>query len=163
MLRRGSGAAVVIATIAVVAAGTALVAVRRRYLVVTVSGASMEPALFDGDRVLVRAGAARTPRRGDVVVLWTPSFQAGRDAPPPGAAPARDGRSIKRVVAVPGDPLPPAAAEACGRPAGTPVPAGRLVVLGDARHSYDSRSWGFLPVERLVGVVVRRLAAYRRW
>ncbi|WP_433371892.1 S26 family signal peptidase [Streptosporangium sp. CA-115845] len=156
MLNRLAGAAVAVTAVA------GLVAARRRYLIVTVNGASMHPTFLDGDRVLVRTGGARTPRRGDVVVLWTPPSEAGWDAPPPSAGPVRNSRSIKRVVAVPGDPLPRAAEEACGRPAGTPVPTGRLVVFGDARHSYDSRSWGFLPVERLVGVVVRRLPSHRR-
>ncbi|MFG1949184.1 signal peptidase I [Nonomuraea sp. NPDC048826] len=140
-----------------VAAG--LLAVRRRYLVITVNGGSMSPAFTDGDRVLVRRVTGRPPHRGDVVVLRTPSS----------SGPARGGWSIKRVVAVPGDPLPEAAVDACGIPAGTPVPARRLVVFGDALDSYDSRTWGFLSAEDLVGVVTRRLSSRpdpgrpRRW
>jgi signal peptidase I len=45
-----------------------------------------------------------------------------------------------------------------GAAAGTPVPAGQLVLLGDNRAaSTDSRHWGYAPVDRVLGVVVRRL------
>ncbi|GGO77880.1 S26 family signal peptidase [Nonomuraea cavernae] len=142
-----------------VAVAVGLLAVRRRYLVITVNGASMRPAFTDGDRVLVRRATIRLPARGDVVVLRTPPPRAGWNGSPSSRSPARRGWSIKRVVAVPGDPLPEAAVDACGRPAGTPVPAGRLVVFGDALDSYDSRTWGFLPAEHLVGVVTRRLTS----
>lgn len=66
---------------------------------------------------------------------------------------------IKRVAAVPGDPVPrdevPALAdvpEACVLP-------GKLVLLGDNPDvSYDSRRAGYFPAERVLGVVVRSLS-----
>jgi signal peptidase I len=39
------------------------------------------------------------------------------------------------------------------------VPAGQLVLLGDNHFlSYDSRSVGYIPADRLVGVVLRPVA-----
>lgn len=132
---------------AVLVAGAAIAAVRGRYLVVAVRGPSMRPTYDHGDQVLVRRVAAATLRRGHVVVV--------RRA---GSA----GHMVKRIVAAPGDHIPEDAAAACGQPAGTPVPAGQLVVYGDGPASYDSRAWGFLPARDVIGIAVRRLSAGRR-
>lgn len=151
------------AAVAAVAAGCMVGGVllaRRRYLVVTVRGSSMTPTFADGERVLVRRTGRRDPHRGEVVVLRPPLSAAGQgpDEPvvhrPPGGL---GGWAIKRVVAVPGDPLPEAAAQACGLAAGTPVPAGAFVVFGDGPVSWDSRGWGLLPADLLRGVVLRRV------
>ncbi|MCA2189918.1 S24/S26 family peptidase [Nonomuraea cavernae] len=82
-----------------VAVAVGLLAVRRRYLVITVNGASMRPAFTDGDRVLVRRATIRLPARGDVVVLRTPPPRAGWNGSPSSRSPARRGWSIKRVAA----------------------------------------------------------------
>ncbi|MET7328133.1 S26 family signal peptidase [Nonomuraea sp. NPDC005650] len=128
--------------------GACLLWVRRRHLLVTVSGPSMEPAYESGDRVLVRRVPFARVRRGQVVLIK-------RDR-----APARDHLKepdfiIKRAVAVPGDPVPhiefPELAE-------TAVPPGSLLVVGDnLARSYDSRHHGYVPMGRFVGVVVRQL------
>jgi hypothetical protein len=112
-----------------------------------VAGESMRPTLRDGDWVLtdrlaygVRLPFAGTwllrwsePRRGDVVVLLSPV----------------DGRRlVKRVVAVPGDPLP-----GDSRPGAT-VPPGQYFVRGDGARSLDSRAFGCVPRERILGRVV---------
>ncbi|MET8333643.1 signal peptidase I [Streptosporangium canum] len=126
---------------------------RRRYVVVTVDGMSMAPTLTDGDRVLVRRRRIDQVGQGDVVVLEPPSDPAGRYAPgPPGA----DGRlwNIKRVAALPGDPVPPGIAAGDGVDR---VPSGTVVVLGDNPDSVDSRQRGFFPADRLLGVALRRL------
>ncbi|WP_375042600.1 S26 family signal peptidase [Actinomadura sp. NTSP31] len=134
-----------------VAAG-ALVAVgwaRSRLVVVTVDGTSMLPTLRDGDRVLARRRPLDRVRRGDVVVLEPPS-----DGPYlPGPA-GSDGPvwNVKRVAALPGDPVPPGITGEGGT-----VPDGSLVVLGDNPDSVDSRQRGPYPADRLLGVVVRRL------
>lgn len=133
---------------AAVAAG--IVAARRRYLVVRVAGTSMLPTYRPGDRVLIRRTAGSALRRGQVVV-----FHFG---PPPRRADLDAGLwQIKRVAAVPGDPVPQEVSPAVdGEPR---VPDGRLVVLGDGVDSRDSRHWGYLPMDRVLGVVVRELSA----
>ncbi|GAA3211783.1 S26 family signal peptidase [Actinocorallia longicatena] len=140
--------------------GAAAAAVgRRRYVAVTVSGASMEPSFHHGDRVLVRRGRTGTP--GQVVVAEHPVMGRPWAEPPlSGSASVRAlaGRSwmIKRVVAVEGDPVPRLdvlAAAGEGR-----VPPGSLVLIGDnAEASADSRFFGYFPAERVLGVAVRRL------
>lgn len=108
---------------------------------VVVRGVSMLPQLAPGDRVLVRRTSVRRVRRGDIVVFSRP-----RDA--------SRGWMIKRVVAVPGDPIPRLAVPLLWRYPGSHVPAGRLVVLGDnPDESYDSRSFGYVHASSLLGVV----------
>ena len=65
------------------------------------------------------------------------------------------------VVAVQGDTLPAGWAEPDVEGiAGTTVPRGSLVVLGDNRPtSWDSRHYGYVSGDRLVGVVIRNLPA----
>jgi signal peptidase I len=128
-------------------AGCAVVA-RRVLILTTVDGASMAPELASGDRVLVRR--TRRPRRGQVALLHYPRLPSG--------APAGEQLLLKRVVAVAGDRLPPTWADPDVHGlAGAVVPAGCAVVLGDNRPtSWDSRHYGFVPRERIVGVVVRR-------
>jgi signal peptidase I len=117
---------------------------RRRLLVVTVRGVSMEPTYTSGDRLLVRRSGLDRVRAGEVVVVQV------------GSAPGdpTGGRMVKRAVAVPGDPVPPQI------PLADPVvPAGRLLVLGDnPARSNDSRRLGYIPADSLIGVVVRPIA-----
>lgn len=144
-------------------AGLALIGpallLRRRFVVVDVVGRSMEPTYHERDTVLVRRTDAAT--RGAVVVLQRP--RAGGWAPVPLPAAVRSGEwMLKRVVAIAGDPMPKDVARAAGLAHGAPVPAGTLVVLGDnALLSVDSRRWGPVPRERVLGVVVRRLPGAR--
>ena len=141
---------------AVVGALLGAAAARRRYLVVTVKGPSMRPSLDHGDRLLVHRRHQR-PRRGDVVVFQSPPDGAGWAAAPPLASLGRGDWNVKRVVAVPGDPVPWDAFAACRSAPGARVPAGSLVVFGDGTDSYDSRAWGLLPLDRVLGVARRRL------
>jgi len=130
----------------------------RRLAVVTVAGRSMEPTLSDGDRLL----AVRTPRPlrlGDMVVLEAP-YDSDVAVPwhrPPAGPGETDRRWIvKRVTALAGDAVP---AEAAGQvPEGETVPTGQLLVVGDnLAESYDSRQIGYIPAERIFGLVVRPL------
>jgi signal peptidase I len=127
------------AATAVLAVG--LWAVGTRLRLTTVDGPSMAPGLADGDRVLVRRVPARALRRGDVVLV---------------AADRAGGRRwlIKRVAALPGDPLP----AGVGSPAAGRVPEGTVAVLGDNPDaSIDSRDFGCVPADRVFGRMVRRL------
>jgi signal peptidase I len=137
---------------------TAVVVVaRRRIAVVSVTGQSMEPTLTAGDRVVVRRTRLRSVRTGQIVVVETPT--AGREwrLEPAGRDLKRDWM-IKRVAAVPGEPLPDGLPAAIADSAA--VPDGTLVVLGDnPPMSLDSRHLGYIPGERLLGVVVRSLRA----
>jgi signal peptidase I len=139
-------------------AGTALVAVtiltlvvlRRGFVQVRIEGSSMEPGLSAGDHVLVRR--TRTTRRGQVVVLAFPP----RSATDPGHPPWL----IKRVAAVPGDPVPRDMVPALRNVADRTVPPGRLVLLGDnPSASYDSRRAGYFNSDDLLGVVIRTMAS----
>ncbi|MFB7232240.1 MULTISPECIES: signal peptidase I [Streptomyces] len=84
---------------------TGAVWARRSLVVVSVQGTSMEPAVVDGDRVLVRRRRLRRVKVGDIVVLEPPPDGPYRSAAEAGP----DGRvwNVKRVAALPGDPLPP--------------------------------------------------------
>jgi signal peptidase I len=145
-------------------AGTAVLIawLHRRFVVVNVDGQSMRPALHAGDRVLVRRRSLRHIRAGDIVVVtFTEHRQTSRH---PGAA-ARGSRNlsghtwmIKRAVAVPGDPVPASVATTVSATPGTLVPDGRLLVLGDNTDgSIDSRHFGYLSGDGVLGVVVRQL------
>ncbi|MGI5418328.1 S26 family signal peptidase [Actinomadura luteofluorescens] len=141
--------------------------VRLRYLVTTVDGPSMEPALHSGDRLLVRR--TRRVRAGQIVVvrIQPPTL----DAPPPDAGPAPgeeipfsrvhpDGELlVKRAIAVAGDPVPVDRVPCLRETRETTVPPGALVVLGDnAATSWDSRDYGFVRADQFIGVAVRRLS-----
>jgi len=143
----------VVAAVPVVAAiATGMLALRRRLAVVAVIGPSMQPTLAPGDRVLVRRTGLSDIRTGQIVVIEKPredGVWAARRRP---AGPRE--WMIKRVAAVPGDARP----QAMPGGAGPVVPAGRLVVLGDnPARSLDSRQIGFIPADRVLGVVVRSM------
>jgi signal peptidase I len=129
----------------------AVALLRRRLVVVSVNGPSMAPTLRHGDVVVVRRTPGRTPNRGEVVVV--------EDARPcrPGDRTGAHSRMwmVKRVAAIPGDPAPPFLPAWTRSPTGL-VPAGHVVLIGDnAELSRDSRLFGPVRTDRVVGVVVR--------
>jgi signal peptidase I len=131
-------------TLAAVLAGIAgYVEIRRRWLVATVVGNSMLPTMRPGDRVLVRR--RRAVAVGDVVVIHSPTRAGGGASDPT--------RMVKRVSGLEGDRLPD--------PPGGVVPPGMIAVLGD-NGGYDSRTFGPLPCDLVIGVVVRSLPANRK-
>jgi signal peptidase I len=129
---------------------------RRQFVVVTVFGASMEPEYQAGQRLLAsRAQRARREiKRGQVIVV-----SAGRPTPPASAADPADPPHwlvIKRVAAIAGDAVPACVAAARPELAGTIVPAGQLIILGDnAERSHDSRHQGLVPADRVRAVALR--------
>ena len=119
-----------------------------------VHGSSMEPTLYEGDIVcfqMLETGIL--PSRGDLVVF---------------NAPTRLGKLfVKRLVGLPGDELRfqggslrvnglpislPVGAVEPGFTLSTRVPVGYFFAIGDhAAVSYDSRGFGAVRLERLVG------------
>jgi signal peptidase I len=130
--------------------GGAALWAHRRLVLVTVHGTSMEPTLSDGARVLVRRRRLAQLTVGDVAVLESP--EAAR-APEWQCA----GWHVKRVAALPGDPLP----AGIPAPGATRVPPDTVVVLGDNPAGGDSRHWGPYPTTNLVGTVLCRLTPGR--
>ena len=128
-----------------------------------VHGASMEPSLNHSERILVSRMPLRIQDidRGDVVVFRHP------------AAPHL--RYVKRVIALPGDwvEIEDGAVLLNNEPIDEPylldelrahddlpsyrVPEGHYFVLGDHRSvSSDSRAWGSIPTDAMVGKAVFR-------
>jgi signal peptidase I len=127
--------------------------VRRLFLVTTVTGTSMEPELRSGDRILVRR--TKRVRVGQVVVFEYDDLDGAR---PPATARSRQ-YLIKRAAAVPGDRIPAGWEDPDVHAiAGTVVPSGSFVVLGDNRAtSWDSRHHGFVRRDRCIGVAIRQI------
>ncbi|MEU0569598.1 S26 family signal peptidase [Nonomuraea sp. NPDC005983] len=156
------------------ALGASLWWIRRNYLVATVEGPSMEPTFHSGDRLLVRR--AKRVRTGQIVVVRIPDPPMLYE-PPPGLEPGTEAGTepgtkaelperdhlgwrllVKRVAAAPGDPVPTERFPALRDVLETVVPPRALVVLGDNPDtSWDSRAFGFVRSDQLVGVMVRRL------
>jgi signal peptidase I len=176
---------VAVAGLVLALAGAGLVWLRRRYVVIDIVGDSMKPSYPSGGRVLVKRTPPATVARGQVVVFEhfygdakahaRGDGEHDRDPDLPAASHSRPGvaprgsslfghldpyRSwlLKRVVAVPGDPLPRDHIPALRDTPESLVPQGYLIVLGDnPPASLDSRHFGYLPRDRLLGVVVRHL------
>jgi signal peptidase I len=129
--RRSS--AVLTGLLAIVTTAAVLRLTRAAFLFVTVVGNSMEPTLDPGDRVFaLRRRVARPLRVGDIVVLKA------------------EGRNlIKRLAATGGMAVP--------TEPGQIVPAGTLWLLGDGEQSFDSRHFGAVADDEVIGLVIKRL------
>jgi signal peptidase I len=121
----------------------------------SIPSASMHPTLQAGDTIIVTPYAdGEQPEHGDVVVFRSPAV--------------RDQMIVKRVIATAGDvieardgrvllrghTLPETYATQAPTAAfnGLIVPSGSFFVLGDNRpNSFDSRQWGVIPREAIVG------------
>jgi signal peptidase I len=141
-----------------------------------IPSASMVPTLELGDRLVIEKISYRfhPPAHSDIVVFAVPpQLQAtGYDA---------DQAFIKRTIGLPGDRvavhdgrvylndnlLAEPYVKALPKPEEMPtitVPAGQLFVMGDNRNnSNDSRYWGCLPMENLIGKAVWRFFPLDRW
>jgi signal peptidase I len=125
---------------------------------IRVESISMQETLLAGDFVLVNKLAyfSDVPKRGDIVV-FTPPFEA----PEP---------YIKRIIGLPGDIVKiyngkvlvndkqiqePYIDSPQGSPGKWLVPDNAIFVMGDNRvSSSDSRSWGTVPIENLIGEAI---------
>jgi signal peptidase I len=143
--------------LAVAAVITALVAVRRLFVVVRVRGNSMVPTFDDGD-VLIATRARRSDVFAGDIVIVGPRKRA-TDAPrsADGRAPMR---IVKRAVAIAGDPVPRAQVQALANVQESVVPDGKIVLVGDSTNSFDSRQRGYYDATEVIAVVLRRVARY---
>ena len=123
---------------------------------IRVESISMQPNLYAGDFVIVNKLAYKlgVPRRGDIIVFRYP--------PDPTQTPY-----IKRVIGLPGDKIhiadgqvyvnnelliEPYLKVTTSRGGDWTIPANSLFVMGDNRNnSSDSRSWGMVPMENVIG------------
>lgn len=106
-------------------------AARTAVRIYSIPSASMEPTLRAGDHIVVTPYHS-APQRGDVIVFRAPA--------------SSDELMVKRIAGTPGD----AVEAGAGRV--VVVPAGCYFVVGDNRRdSFDSRNWGVLPRELIVG------------
>ena len=111
---------------------------RRTLFVVRIDGASMEPTFRSGDAVLaVQTSVDPRIRHGDVVVCRLPGQLQGPT-----------GLLVKRVTGLAGDEV-----EGVGV-----LAPGQVFVCGDGSLSFDSRSFGPLPVSAVRGRVVAQLS-----
>ncbi|MBN2339056.1 MAG: signal peptidase I [Acidobacteria bacterium] len=95
---------------------------------------SMEPSVHAGDYVLADKTAydRMAPQKGDIVIFVNPDN--------------RSQRYIKRIEALPGDPVPTSDGGVLE------VPHGSVFVTGDnLQRSRDSRHFGFVPLRDIVG------------
>jgi signal peptidase I len=112
---------------------------RRRLAVVAVIGPSMQPTLVPGDRVLVRRVGIGDIRAGQIVVIEKPGDDGVWLAEPRRRPTGQREWMIKRVAA-------------------QVVTSCKLVVLGDnPARSMDSRQIGYIPADRVLGVVLRSM------
>lgn len=128
---------------------------------IRVDGSSMEPSFHDGDYVIVNRLAYRFGeiQRGDVIVFPYPLDE--------------EDDYIKRVIGLPGDRVGVygGVVYVNGEPINEPyifeqpradeaemiVPEGYVFVMGDNRNaSSDSRAWGPLNIEKIIGKAVFR-------
>jgi signal peptidase I len=148
--------AILVALTVLLVLAVAIAVLRRQVRIVSVTGMSMAPTILPGDRLLVRRAAVTAVKTGQVVVIEKPG-RGGVWADAPGRLGKEPEWMIKRVVATPGDRHPD------GMPAMAPdepvVPPGKLLIIGDnPGQSMDSRYLGYIPGERLLGVVVATLS-----
>jgi signal peptidase I len=148
-----------------------LLLLRTGLLITTVNGQSMSPTLRHGDRVLVvRRWMVGRPRKGQIVVITFASRSETRSH----SLSSSEELYIKRVVACAGESFS-ATLFANALPAMHPVsntsdpspsqvkswqiPRNHIFVCGDnGEESIDSRSWGPLALDRVLGTVARKLS-----
>jgi len=105
--------------------------VRSAARIYAIPSGSMEPTLQVGDHIIVMPYHSSTPQRGDVIVFRSPVHA--------------DELLVKRIAGVAGDLVE-------GNQGRLIVPHDCYFVVGDNRvNSFDSRQWGVLSRDRIVG------------
>ena len=146
------------AVVVIAALSAAVIRVRRTIVAITVEGMSMSPVYVDGDRVLVSRRIAAPVARNQVVVLEPPHPSSGWSDPPT-IWPTFASQLVHQAGSRGGW-------RSCSRDRpGSPRPVRRrdrrsgrsLVVLGEHPRSEDSKQWGCLQADRVLGVVLRKL------
>lgn len=135
---------------------------------IRVESVSMQPNLYEGDFVLVNRVAYRfgEPERGDIVVFRFP--------PNPEETPY-----IKRVIGLPGDTVrvsegmvyinntvlvEPYIRADTGQSGTWTVTEKAIFVMGDNRgSSSDSRNWGLVPYENIIGKALFVYLPFSHW
>ncbi len=135
---------------------------------IRVESVSMKPNLIEGDFVLVNRLAYRfsSPQRGDVIVFKYP--------PDPNTTPY-----IKRIIGLPGDHIEihnsqvfvngnllsePYLKTTTERGGQWTVPDKSLFVMGDNRNnSSDSRAWGMVPYDNIIGKAMVIYYPFEHW
>lgn len=122
---------------------------------VRVVNISMQPTFYEGDVLLVNKLAYKlgTMHTGDVVIFHNPNFLEEDYIKRLIGKPGDVVRAERGIISVNGIPLDePYIAQPPNYTGEWVVPANSVFVLGDNRNSSsDSHSWGFVPVEDLVG------------
>ncbi len=138
-----------------------------RYHAYRITNDAMAPTILKGDGIVANMWYYNThaPTRGDVVVIAAPPFGSlavKRVVALAGDRIERNPQSISPNTPVPDPYLGPVSGDekALDKPSSLPadevrVPAGDVFVMGDNRdHSYDSRYYGFLSLNRIKGKVL---------
>lgn len=156
----------IVATASILAFGIRTFVAEARYI----PSSSMEKTLLINDRLIIEKLGYHfeQPQRGDVVVFKTDNIKE-LEKPE-----YKKEAFIKRIIGLPGDLIAikngvvyvnkkPIFEEYIAEKAKQdfiaekPVPADHYLVLGDNRNnSYDSRFWGFVPKENIIGRAVFR-------
>jgi signal peptidase I len=145
-----------VAALGCAAVGVVLAVARRRWIVVTVRGRSMAPTVEDGDRLLVRRVRGTAVRPGQIVVVEHPDAGDGSYRAAPAADPAdRRVWMVKRCTAVAGDPVPAGLPARCATGDGRVPPRTFTVLSDNPGYRNDSRRFGFITCDRVLGVVAR--------
>lgn len=138
---------------------------------VVIDGQSMMPNIHDGEHVVINkmVYAWGVPKRGDIVCIESPPtvhsvrYVVKRVIGLPGETIEVRGDTVSVNGVVLKEPFLDASVQLAHNMgqsyntqnyAKTTIPIGHVFVMGDNRaHSYDSRAFGFVPLERVVGRV----------
>lgn len=149
-----------------------------------IPSASMHPTLIEDDRLLVEILSKHlfSIRRGEILVFYTPNEHTPdfRETILSSFGRHDDGALIKRVVGLPGETIEVVGNDGVyinGQRLDEPyvqalpndhferftIPAGSYFMMGDNRNlSRDSRRWGVLPEENIVGRALVRFYPFSR-